>query len=212
MDFYFWLFNLHGMSLSPKNIAFFDFDGTLTKSDSLKHFIFWYFNWPNLLVKTLWFTPYFFYYRLLLGDNSIAKEKLFAIFWGGVSEAIFNEKCSKFANEILPKQIKKQAFRRLEWHLNQGDDVFVVSASVENYLAPLTQNWGVQLIGTKLSVENNAITGKFKGKNCYGDEKSSRIHNAVNLKKYEKIYAYGDSKGDQEMLELADFAYFRKFG
>ena len=58
---------------------------------------------------------------------------------------------------------------------------------------------------------DNFLTGKFQGKNCFGPEKVSRIKNKFDLKKVKKIYAYGDSTGDSEMLELADYKYLKYF-
>lgn len=64
-------------------------------------------------------------------------------------------------------------------------------------------------IATKLEQKDGKLTGKFNGNNCYGTEKVLRIKEKYNLKEFEKIYAYGDSKGDREMLALAHEGYFK---
>jgi len=48
------------------------------------------------------------------------------------------------------------------------------------------------------------VTGKFLSKNCYGIEKANKVKEAYNLSDYDYIYAYGDTRGDKELLELAD--------
>ena len=69
----------------------------------------------------------------------------------------------------------------------------------------------LELIATRLEIKNNKLTGKFASKNCYGMEKVNRIKKNYNLDNYEVVYAYGDSMGDHQMLDLADIKYYRTF-
>lgn len=48
-------------------------------------------------------------------------------------------------------------------------------------------------------------------KSCYGIEKEHRIKEAYMLTSYEHVYAYGDSRGDREMLSLADTKEYKPF-
>ncbi|MBL0255414.1 MAG: HAD-IB family hydrolase, partial [Chitinophagaceae bacterium] len=41
--------------------------------------------------------------------------------------------------------------------------------------------------------------------------KAIRIKEVFDIGLYEKIFAYGDSRGDKEMLALATDAFYRKF-
>ena len=47
--------------------------------------------------------------------------------------------------------------------------------------------------------------------NCFGPEKVRRVKEKYELENYEKIYAYGDSRGDKELLEFADYSDFKPF-
>ena len=69
----------------------------------------------------------------------------------------------------------------------------------------------MELIATKLASENNRLTGKFATKNCSGVEKLNRIKENYNLDNYKTIYAYGNSKGDKEMLTIADKKFYKYF-
>ena len=69
----------------------------------------------------------------------------------------------------------------------------------------------LKLIATKLEVKNNNITGNFKTKNCYGEEKVTRIKKELDINKYNDIYAYGDSNGDKEMLNIATHPFYKSF-
>ena len=42
-------------------------------------------------------------------------------------------------------------------------------------------------------------------------EKGNRVKEAYNLDDYDRIYAYGDSRGDKELLELADKSFYKPF-
>jgi HAD superfamily phosphoserine phosphatase-like hydrolase len=87
----------------------------------------------------------------------------------------------------------------------------VVSASVECWLGPWCDKNGLDLIGTQLEIKDNRVTGKLLSKNCYGKEKVNRIRERYDLNSFDFIYAYGDSRGDDEMLELAQEKYYKPF-
>ena len=60
-------------------------------------------------------------------------------------------------------------------------------------------------IGTKVEVDlDGKLTGRFLTKNCYGPEKVNRLLEIEPDRKNYFLYAYGDSRGDKEMLECAD--------
>jgi HAD superfamily hydrolase (TIGR01490 family) len=107
--------------------------------------------------------------------------------------------------------VKKTAMQRINWHKQEGHKVVIVSASFDDVL----KNWcdmnALDLIATKIEVRDGKLTGKFYSKNCYGPEKVKRVKEKYNLTGFEYIYAYGDSRGDREMLALADEGYYDFF-
>jgi len=105
-------------------------------------------------------------------------------------------------------------------HQQENTVVVVVSASAENWLKPWCTKNNLTLLGTRLLEKNGTITGKILGNNCNGKEKVSRINGKekvsrineiFNLTDFEKIYAYGDSSGDKEMLSIASNPHYRLF-
>ncbi len=104
-----------------------------------------------------------------------------------------------------------QAIEKLNWHQQQGDRVIVVSASMEDWLKPWCDSKGVELLATSLLSDNGIISGEFATPNCHGEEKVNRIKALLNLSDYDRIFAYGDSSGDTEMLAIADEGFYRKF-
>ncbi|MGA7953290.1 MAG: HAD-IB family hydrolase, partial [Gloeobacterales cyanobacterium] len=97
------------------------------------------------------------------------------------------------------------------WHQSQGHRTILVSASLAIYLQPWAQRMGIQdVLGTDLEVKQGRFTGKIKGKNCYGPEKLARLQHLINME-HCCLHAYGDSKGDRELLSVAQYPYYRTF-
>lgn len=193
------------------NIAFFDFDGTITTKDSLEDFICFAVGKPKYYLGLLAQSPMLVAYKLKLLANHKAKAKLMAHYFKGWSEQEFTQIAEDYCEKALHKIIKKDALERLQWHQQQGDKVVLVSASMRHWLGPWAHKQGIDLLCTELEVENGQLTGAFATNNCYGPEKARRIHSAYQLDGYEKIYAYGDSSGDKEMLALAHEQFYCHF-
>ena len=151
-------------------------------------------------------------YGLKLVPNWLAKERVFEQFLGGRSLENLTKIAQHYALESLPALIRPDALARLRWHQQQQHQVFVVSASLEMYLSAWAEQQGVDcVLGTRLSVEDGMVSGKILGSNCYGAEKVQRLSSVLGDLDQYRIYAYGDSKGDRELLALADFPYYRPF-
>nr|WKN36694.1 HAD-IB family hydrolase [Tunicatimonas sp. TK19036] len=192
-------------------IAFFDFDGTITNRDSFLDFIKFDQGKASFYWGFVWLLPSLIAYKLKLIPNWRAKEKVLTYFFKNTSLAEFQQRCDQYAKERLPHIIRAKALRAIKKHQAQGHDVYLVSASPENWLEAWCHRKGIRLIATRLEVVNERITGKLCGKNCYGPEKAARIQQEIMLTDYHNIYSYGDSRGDKEMLALADFSYYRPF-
>ena len=193
-------------------LVLFDFDGTLTRKDTLFEFIafsrgrfrlFWglFLNLANFML--------FYLGRI---SNAQLKEIVLAHFFGGQPASSFNRMGEAFARVAIPSILRDEAPAVIERHQNNGSRVVIVTASCSNWIKPWSDQIGVELIATELEVVNGLITGKIRGKNCRGPEKVSRIHSHVDVKQYDRIVAYGDSKGDHQMLEMADESYFKTLG
>jgi HAD superfamily hydrolase (TIGR01490 family) len=136
---------------------------------------------------------------------------MLSYFFKGMSE----EKFMKVANEYSLKHIdtilRPKAMEKIAWHKEQGHKIVIVSASIECWLKPWCDKNNLDLIATKLEIKDGRVTGKFLTKNCYGIEKENRVQEQYNLDDYDHIYAYGDSRGDKELLELADESFYKPF-
>lgn len=194
-----------------KEIAFFDFDGTISHKDSFIGFIKHSQGLFRFMGGILILSPVILGLFTHLIPNHKAKEIFLIYFFKGMHLDTFKRLCTSYSMNKLPSIIKTDALQKIQWHKNQNHRVVVVSASIRDWLDPFLSSLDIELIATELELSNNKLTGHLKTKNCYGIEKVRRIHEIIDTKQYTKIYAYGDSRGDKEMLELADLKFYKHF-
>jgi len=191
------------------NIAFFDFDGTITKRDSFLDFIISSAGLTRFLCGMFLLLPTLIRYMLKLSSNQEAKQKVIQYFFQGMPYKDFCTIAFKYSTEKIPRIVRKIAMMKIADHKKNGDIIVVVSASPEEWLRPWCNRNSVELIGTRLEVINDQITGKIMGMNCHGEEKVQRIHQNYKLDQYERIYSYGNSSGDRDLLDIADVKYYK---
>lgn len=194
-----------------KEIAFFDFDGTITTKDTLLEFIKFvkgdFRFWLGFLLNA----PFIIAYKLKIISNQRAKEKILQFFFKGTSFNSFQEKCELFSGSVLPGLIRPKASDEIEKLKQKGVLIVVVSASPENWIQPWANKMQIQLLASKLEVNGGELTGNILGKNCHGHEKVKRINEVYDLSEFTVIAAYGDTKGDKQMLALAQKGYYKPF-
>ncbi|WP_124948608.1 HAD-IB family hydrolase [Sulfuriferula thiophila] len=192
-------------------VAAFDFDGTLTHRDSFLPFLRALAGDRVYAQRMLGLAPVLLGYGLGLVKNHHAKARVLAAFLSGQDVQQMQQVAQEFATRQLPDRIRASALARLRWHQQQGHRCVIVSASLECYLRPWAQSVGVdEVIGSQLAMAGGSYTGQLAGANCYGAEKTRRLLELLGERDAYTLYAYGDSKGDRELLALADFAYYRQ--
>ena len=192
-------------------IAFFDFDGTITKEDSTAKFIRYFVGDIAFIKGIIILLPMIIAYKLKIVTNNEIKKRLITYFFKGVDIIYFTKKAKEFSLNMLDPLIRKKALDRINWHKSNGDKLVIVSASINLWLLPWCKKNKISLLATELEILNNKITGNLISKNCYGPEKVIRILKSYDLLKYDYIYAYGNSRGDYEMLELANEKFYKPF-
>ena len=193
------------------HLALFDFEGTVTTDDSLIKFIRFVVGDTRFMLGITVLFPMLIIYKLKLISNYKAKQIMLSYFFKGMSEEKFIELANEYSLSHIDTILRPKAMARIAWHKDQKHKVVIVSASIESYLKPWCDKNGLDLIATRLEINNGILTGKFATKNCYGIEKVKRITEKYNLSEYNTIYAYGDSIGDGEMLEIASKSYYKYF-
>ncbi len=192
-----------------KNIAFFDFDGTITTKDTMLEFTKHTHGFVKYCVGMCIISPWLIAMKLGMLSKTKGKEKFISHFFKNTNIIKFNDYCLSFTKLIIPLLLKKNALQEIKKHKENKTEIIIVSASAENWVAPWCMENNLEFLCTRLKIMNEKITGTLLGKNCNGAEKVSRIKEKFDTANYENIYCYGDSSGDKEMLQLATHKYFR---
>ena len=191
----------------------FDFDGTLTRRDTLLEFIRYVKGNKEFLIGFLKHLHLLIMMKLGIMPNWKTKRIIFQYFFGGMTLEKFNEYCEKFAKEKA-SLLRKKGMVAVNKVVMDGDQVVIISASIENWVEPFFRfqvSNNINIIGTKIQVVDGKLTGRFLTKNCYGEEKVRRLLEQYPDRKEYKLVAYGDSRGDHALLDFADEGHYREF-
>ncbi len=85
----------------------------------------------------------------------------------------------------------------------------VVSGAFDVYLDPWCRAHGVELMCSSLETIDGVLTGRYAGKQCVREEKARRVRERYDLDAFDAVYAYGDTREDFDLLEIADHAWYR---
>lgn len=192
-----------------KRYYFSDFDGTLTTTDSMMSIIIHQRGKLGLALAMLRILPWVILMFMGRYSNQRTKERLLHNCFGKMTEEEFNVFCQDFADRHR-HILRKSLYDKLMEYQRQGHEVVVVTASPENWVSRLVPEFKV--LGTKMEFSPR-FTGRFLTPNCYGQEKVNRILRAYPELGSDRasfhVTAFGDSRGDKEMLEFADEQYFK---
>ena len=185
-----------------------DFDGTLTTRDTLLAFIRYAKGTRAFLWGFLCHAHLLVLMKLGLYPNWKAKQSIFSYFFKGTSLDDFDALCRQFAadNRHL---LRLEGIKTLLKAEADGAKVLIVSASIDNWVQSFFRD--VTIIGTQIEVNDNRLTGRFLTPNCYGEEKVRRLLELYPDRSTYYLIAYGDSRGDKELLAFADEAHYKPF-
>ncbi|HRN73073.1 MAG TPA: HAD-IB family hydrolase [Ginsengibacter sp.] len=194
-----------------KKVAFFDFDGTITNSDSMLELIRYYKGTIGLWLGLLRVSPFIAGMKLNMLKNQVGKEKLLTYFFKGMKAEDFESLCMSFSRERLPGLIRPGMENKIRSYIKSGVQVVIVTASASQWVKYWATENGCDLIASKMEVREGVMTGKLAGRNCNFEEKVTRIKEKFDLSVFSEIYVYGDSSGDKAMLKLATHPFYKKF-
>jgi phosphoserine phosphatase len=185
-----------------KEALLFDFDKTLTKTDTIKFLLISLFLSDPLLGISLLKR---FYGRLT--DISIIKHNVINSFIQGktvrqVSSALWLYRL------LVVMSIRKTMVEKI-----RGCEKIIViaSASPSFALNTLKISSNVYIVATDYEIINEKYTGILNGVVCYGEEKLKRVEEFMSKKNINKIIeAYTDHYSDFPILSLAQKKYLVK--
>jgi phosphatidylglycerophosphatase C len=186
-------------------VAAFDFDGTLTRADTLGPFLREVAGTGALLRAFAADAPRLVLAGLGSGSRDDTKERMLRRLVGGRLRSDLAALGHAYGERIAGSQLRSEMVARLRWHAAEGHEIAIVSASLDLYIARTAELLGIEtVLCSRMEVDGDGrVTGRLIGGNCRGPAKLRRIREQFGEGGYE-LWAYGDSAGDAEMLAAAD--------
>ena len=199
---------MYEKSQKSQHLALFDFDGTLCKIDSFTGFIFFALPKWQIISRGMTILPWIIAYYLKFYPAHRMRPKLFKQMFKGQNQDDMQTAAINYAQQLVTQHLDPALYNQFRQHQSLDHRVILVSASIDLYLAPLCKLLNIELICTEIQSSSTKMTGLYSTLDCSQDQKKVRILEAINIEKYEHIYAYGNSHEDAEMLSLAQSSYF----
>lgn len=189
-----------------RRIAAWDFDGTITERDTLGGFLVAFGGRRRFAASMSKRSA-----ALARGvrDNIArdrAKELLIGDIVRGRTVADYEAAGRAYASG-LDRRLRATSMTRVEQHRTDGDELVIVSASLDTYLQPFAALHGfVHVIGVTLAEHNGVLTGDFARPNVRAEQKATRLQEWIDETGggTVRIWAYGNSSGDDHLLAMAD--------
>jgi phosphatidylglycerophosphatase C len=192
-----------------KDLALFDFDGTLTTREMLPDFFRRAIPRQRLWLGQALLAPLIIGYRLGWVPGTMVRAAIVRVGLAGLPLVDYRRHGEAFANEVLPGVLRADAMARLHWHQARGDTVVVVSGAFDVYLEPWCRQHGVALICSALEHDGQRLTGRYLGPQCVRAEKPARVVARYDLARFERVHAYGDTVEDLDLLAIAHHRHYR---
>lgn len=186
-------------------VAAFDVDGTLTASDCVVPFL-RRLGGRRGIVLAMGRAPVRTITALLRRDRDLMKDVVVGGVHRGRMVADVDAEGRRFAQLVGATMLRDDMVGRLRWHQSVGHRTVIVSASLRSYLVPLAESLGIDhLVCTDVTITGSRYQASLAGANCRGPEKAVRLRELLTSEGLQTatLWAYGDSRGDREMLAMA---------
>lgn len=194
---------------SRRALALFDFDGTLTTTESFGAFLRMVVPKARLRWGAVLVAPLILAYRLRLLRGTVVRAAILRIAVRGLDVATVAAEGERYARDVVPATLRPEMLARLRWHRERGDVVAVVSGAFDACIRAWCDAEGVVMLASALERRDGRLTGRYAGAQCTGEEKARRVRATYDLSAFARIHAYGDTVEDLPMLALADDAVYR---
>lgn len=192
---------------APFDLAAFDFDGTLTRRDSLLPFLVAVCGPARVGAALTLLAPRLAAMAAGRAERDDTKQRLLSHLVAGRPEEELVEAGRRYADRLATR-LRPEVVAHLDRHRADGHVLVLVSASPELYLAPLGEQLGFDtVLATRLAVDGGGrLTGRIEGANCRGPEKVVRLRAWLDGRTPRESWAYGDTAGDEDLLASVDHA------
>lgn len=202
-------------SLHVRRVAAFDFDGTVSRRDTLMPFVARFVGvgrsaagslgtgWDGVVNR-----------KRAARDRDAIKEQMIRRLLTGRDARELDRAAGLYAARLIDRALRPEMVEEIRRHVAAGHETLFVSASLANYLRPIARYLAMtDVIAVDLDVADGVLSGSMVHPNVRAAEKAVRLRRWLGapangpLEGIE-LWAYGNSSGDHEMLELADHAFW----
>lgn len=193
-------------SLEKKAIAFFDVDGTLLSSTIVHYYIWLRTAALSPIQKFFWligFLPKIVYYLILDQISRTRFNQVFYRNYRGMDVKEIEALAQEMFDSYVRQKIFPEAISQIEEHKAQGDQVVLLTGSLDFIVQPIADFFGVDsVLAPKLKEQDGKFIGELTTEPLIGEQK------AIALKAFaaqagipfDVCYAYSDSQSDLPML------------
>jgi len=188
-------------------IVVFDLDGTITRYDTYVRFLLFViyrsplklFRLPALAIDIL-------RHKLGKQTNTWLKIRFLNAILAGKNRDSINSLATSFSQRVAINGVYSDAIECVRQYQNKGNELVLLSASLDIYVEPLGEILGFKhIICTRTCWENDVLGNNLDGENCYGDVKIERMKQWLTKRTDDRILAaYGDHESDFPLLKIAD--------
>jgi HAD superfamily hydrolase (TIGR01490 family) len=192
-----------------RRAAFFDVDGTVVASDIVRYGVEIRTMDRSRLGRLAWiaaFLPRVPWLLVLDAWRREAFQRSFYRVYRGLEADELERRAAALFRDYVEPRIYPQARERIERHRARGEQVVLVTGSIDAIVAPLAEHLGVSsVIAPRLTVENGRLTGELAEPPVAGERKADRMASFAAEQGIDlgASIAYGDSADDLPMLERA---------
>jgi len=188
----------------PRTVVAFDFDGTITRHDTMLPFLGRTLGWGQMSAALMAQSVGITLAVIGVRSRDAAKERLLRRLLAGRPVGPLEQAAESFADYLLADRLRRDTLDRIRSHRAAGHELVVVSAAPDLWVSPLAARLGfTATLATRLEIgPDGRLTGGLLGLNCRGAEKVRRLQEWVG-DETPIAAAYGDSSGDREMIAFA---------
>jgi phosphatidylglycerophosphatase C len=195
-------------------LALFDLDGTLTRGDTYRWFV-WQLlaDHPSRWARALLLPLPLIAFALGRLDRGGLKGAILRTLFVGMSRQQIAACAHSFAERVVPGRLFPEGLNALRSHLSAGDHVVVLSASPDLYVPEIGRLLGAhETLCTRIRWDGDRLDGRLAGPN-HRDHEKTRVLTTLRAAHHGlPVIAYGNSEPDLDHMRHCEEAVFVNAG
>jgi phosphatidylglycerophosphatase C len=195
---------------SPRRLALFDLDGTLSRRDTFLPFaagLLWRHpaRWPRLALLA-WPALGYLLRRI---DRGALKGAVIHLLFAGLPRPTVADWARRYAQIVVPGRMFADAVSAFRQHLAEGDHVVLLSASPDLFVPEIGRELGAhEVICTAIRWEADRLDGRLAGPNRRDHEKARVLAALRAAHPGLPVIAYGNSPPDLIHMQHCEAAVY----